>query len=72
MKCIQCGTELGNDFNHTSCLCDNCRKGKTIDYPLTGWECPRCRKIHSPFVSECNCPPLTITRTTLNTEVKTD
>ena len=29
--------------------------------PLQGWECPRCRKIHGPFVQECGCaPPMNI------------
>lgn len=26
-----------------------------------GWECPRCQKIHSPFVNSCDCePPVTV------------
>lgn len=28
-----------------------------------GWICPRCQKVHSFMVTECNCPPNTITRT---------
>ena len=24
---------------------------------MQGWECPRCRTIHSPFVLECGCQP---------------
>ena len=23
-----------------------------------GWECPRCRAIHAPWVAGCGCPPL--------------
>ena len=36
---------------------------------LMGWECPRCHKIHSPFVTECSCAPITIT-TISNPEIK--
>jgi DNA-directed RNA polymerase subunit RPC12/RpoP len=25
--------------------------------PAQGWECPRCRKVHSPFVFQCDCGP---------------
>ncbi len=31
---------------------------------LKGWVCPRCGKVHSPFVSEYNCPSPTIISTT--------
>lgn len=31
---------------------------------LVGWECPRCRTIHSPFVKSCGCHPPTKTSTT--------
>ena len=24
---------------------------------MMGWECPRCRTIHGPFVQKCDCPP---------------
>lgn len=30
---------------------------------LMGWECPRCHKIHSPYVQECDCAPKTYTVT---------
>jgi hypothetical protein len=23
----------------------------------TGWICPRCQKVHAPFVQSCNCDP---------------
>ena len=25
--------------------------------PDSGWECPRCHKIHAPSVKECDCKP---------------
>lgn len=28
---------------------------------LIGWECPRCRMIHSPYSTHCFCPPPTFT-----------
>lgn len=28
-----------------------------------GWECPRCRAIYAPWVSQCGCPVPTITTT---------
>jgi hypothetical protein len=36
---------------------------------LKGWVCPRCGKVHSPFVSECNCPSPTITSTTTGVDL---
>lgn len=33
---------------------------------LMGWECPRCHKIHSPFIPACDCPPQIITSSTIN------
>lgn len=25
--------------------------------PMQGWECPRCHRIHAPWVASCDCPP---------------
>lgn len=30
---------------------------------LNGWVCPRCGKVHSPFSTNCDCPPQVITFT---------
>lgn len=27
----------------------------------TGWICPRCNKVHAPWVSQCHCVPTTVT-----------
>ena len=32
---------------------------------MKGWACPRCGKIHGPFVRECDCPPKTEGASTL-------
>ena len=26
-------------------------------YGMEGWICPRCGKVHAPYVQECNCRP---------------
>lgn len=25
--------------------------------PLLGWECPRCHKVHAPWLPSCDCAP---------------
>lgn len=41
---------------------------KTLTQPasaiLTGWQCPRCLQIHSPFKLSCDCPPRVTAQTT--------
>ena len=53
MKCMQCGSELTTGDGLDG-VCQSC---KSKQQPvLTGWICPRCGVVHSPFVTECNCP----------------
>lgn len=33
----------------------------------TGWLCPRCQKVHSPYSTTCDCVPQTITSGSSNT-----
>lgn len=33
-----------------------------------GWECPRCRAIHAPWVSRCDCPAPTVVSSTIRLE----
>jgi hypothetical protein len=54
-------------------LCEMCSRkeqtwvwpkdGEPYPVPMPGWECPRCRTIHSPFVSRCDCAPPTAANT---------
>jgi hypothetical protein len=30
-----------------------------------GWVCPRCGKVHAPFVRGCDCTPPTVTGSTI-------
>lgn len=39
---------------------------------LTGWICPRCQKVHSPFSTTCDCMPTTIYATTHSVELGTN
>ena len=38
---------------------------KSVSIPV-GWICPRCGKVHSWLSMECDCPPKTITSSTIN------
>jgi hypothetical protein len=63
MKCIQCGRELsltGDDYINGKCSFCKCLPEEKQS-TLYGWICPRCGVVHSPFVTECYCPPPTIT-----------
>ena len=66
IRCPKCGgvisgySEVTSDF--MGCRCPP-------EPTLMGWECPRCHRIHSPFVSECYCAPLIIT-TISNPQIK--
>ena len=41
---------------------------KPMSY-LNGWICPRCRQVHSPYSSKCDCPPETITSSLNNPQI---
>lgn len=46
-------------------ICETCSREAAVAYPLRvaaepasapmGWECPRCRAVHAPFVPRCSC-----------------
>lgn len=70
MKCIQCGSELATgDIGQTCTLCKMKNEGQRAY--LQGWECPRCHKIHSPFITTCDCPPNVVTKTSYDTKIDT-
>jgi hypothetical protein len=67
-RCTKCGGRLWGDSQHTwdcTCICPP----EQPQPNFIGWECPRCRKIHSPFSLECDCTAPSITKTTFNTEL---
>ena len=68
MKCLQCGKELTTGDAHW--LCRECEQKRETNPPmLTGWICPRCGKVHSPFSMQCDCPPPCKTWTGTGTEL---
>lgn len=40
-------------------LVDGVRHGERFTRGGTGWECPRCGRVHAPWVAHCNCQPRT-------------
>jgi DNA-directed RNA polymerase subunit RPC12/RpoP len=70
MKCMYCGVELTTgDIGYKCSRCQYQFIQRDNIPPLQGWICPRCGKVHSPFISECDCPPPTRTWTGTGTEV---
>lgn len=71
MKCSSCGKEMqstGDDFINGICsFCKLKETNKNQNTLLYGWICPRCQKVHSPFVYECDCPPPMIVKTGTST-----
>ena len=56
MKCGSCGNELTTADD--GFICSGCKLKQYNQQPvLQGWICPRCGVVHSPFVTECTCPP---------------
>lgn len=68
MKCLKCGSEL--TCNGTGLICTKC-KGESQQIPeMYGWICPRCGTVHSPFITQCGCPPPIRTWNGVSTEEK--
>lgn len=65
--CQICGGLVSGDpgFPVHDCVHKPISKAETH---LFGWECPRCHRIHSPFVSECYCYPNV--QTLINPQIK--
>jgi phage FluMu protein Com len=57
-KCIRCNIDEGSVPLHNG-LCRICKQllDNSPQQPAMGWECPRCHKIHAPFIISCDCPP---------------
>jgi DNA-directed RNA polymerase subunit RPC12/RpoP len=58
MKCLNCGSEL--QTGDTDMNCSKCRANMNQNNILYGWICPRCGKVHSPYSTQCDCPPSSI------------
>ena len=74
--CPECGKPyyyIGDPiWNMADLICD-CGRGPGMflpkneyDLPSFGWECPRCHKIHAPWIAHCDCPALTFSTNTGN------
>lgn len=60
MECPKCGREM--NYTSTQPLCPRCQAEPWYTPPPApqqppGWECPRCRVVHAPWVAACNCSP---------------
>ena len=67
MKCLQCGKELTTG-DGLDMICHNCKMKDQQQPVLYGWVCPRCGTVHSPFVTQCGCPPPVRTWNSTTTE----
>jgi len=63
-KCPLCASELDvtGVCHNPDCLF-NYKKIAPHPSGLCGWVCPRCGKVHAPFMLECDCSPPTIIST---------
>lgn len=52
--CPKCGLPFPTPKNITAPTCQ-CKKHSTHPIP-TGWVCPRCGIVNSPYAVTCNCP----------------
>ena len=61
--CITCGRQIPEtSVTYGLQLCASCIsaayvKATPAPNPLSGWECPRCHTVRSPFVQKCECGP---------------
>lgn len=67
-RCSKCGGLMYGQIERTNdfwCKCPEFwgTSPKEEQPHLQGWECPRCHKIHSPFVYTCDCLPSVTTHT---------
>lgn len=69
--CSKCGHQLSSsadDFMNG--LCSLCKAESVKVQPLFyGWICPRCGVVHSPFSTQCNCPPPVNVSTGASTDI---
>lgn len=61
-RCIKCGAEIyygGTWIGGSGPYCHMCLSLKQNYYRDSdkGWECPRCKKVNSPDVKQCDCEP---------------
>ena len=65
--CTKCGKQLWHDNSTTNAEFCKCPIDIKFDIkpiqpiPMLGWMCPRCKTVHSPFRSSCDCSPDTVT-----------
>lgn len=57
-ECFICKKRVHTVYD---CKCAECARKEILmnykeDNKLMGWECPRCHKIHGPYVQSCDCP----------------
>jgi hypothetical protein len=74
-RCSKCGGLIYGQIERTDdflCKCPEFlgESPKEEQPQLQGWECPRCHKIHSPFVSTCDCLPAIYTFSIIKKETK--
>ena len=57
LVCTRCNGVISGQLRSTIDFYCKCPIGAPQHNPLQGWECPRCHRMHSPYVTECWCPP---------------
>ena len=62
MDCMNACAKCGGDTRAHDLGCEN----DPIEGPM-GWECPRCSKVHAPWVAGCDCVALYVDNTCYHT-----